>query len=194
MPCLGPQSHENAGRNTLMLDLDETLVWACCTKPENYDFMIHFTSRMQAHIVYVKIRPGARAFLEKMSEYWEVILFTASGQRYADAIVDVLDPKRRFAYRLYRKSCCFVNGACIKDLSVATNRLLSRILLVDNNPECYSRQLANGMPIKSYRGEIIDTALSDLTALLLTLSQSSQPIVMWECVVRATTLMLARAP
>ena len=51
----------------------------------------------------LNIRPYALTFLKKISKRWEVIVFTASTQSYANAILDEIDPDRTiFHHRLYR--------------------------------------------------------------------------------------------
>lgn len=49
---------------TLILDLDETLV--------------HFVEENDS--AYIQIRPGAEQFLEEMSKYYEIVVFTAAMQ------------------------------------------------------------------------------------------------------------------
>lgn len=66
------------------------------------------------------------------SKNFEVIIFTAAGKSYADAILDYLDPKREMIHhRLYRDSCIFVNGIAIKDLRIL-GRKASKIVIIDN--------------------------------------------------------------
>ena len=48
------------------------------------------------------IRPGALAFLKLMSEHFELVIFTAAVQDYADWVLDQLDPQGYIDYRLYR--------------------------------------------------------------------------------------------
>jgi CTD small phosphatase-like protein 2 len=59
---------------TLVLDLDETLV--------------HFEAKERKF----KIRPNCITFLKTLSQYYEIVIFTAASQDYADWILDVLDP------------------------------------------------------------------------------------------------------
>lgn len=59
---------------TVVLDLDETLV--------HYDW----TNKQ------FKIRPFCRQFLQDMHELVELVIFTAAHQKYADFILDQLDP------------------------------------------------------------------------------------------------------
>lgn len=71
---------------TLVLDLDETLV--------------HFEASERKF----KIRPNCITFLKTLSQYLEIVIFTAASQDYADWILDVLDPEHKFiSHRLYRQ-------------------------------------------------------------------------------------------
>lgn len=65
----------------------------------------------------------------------QVIVFTASHQTYADAILDYLDPDNKlFQYRMYRQHCVQTpEGYYVKDLRVIRNRSLNNMCLVDNS-------------------------------------------------------------
>ncbi len=72
---------------TLVLDLDETL--------------IHFVD--SGADSFFHIRPGCSKFLEDLHHYYEVVIFTAAMQDYADSVLDTIDPEQKFIqYRLYR--------------------------------------------------------------------------------------------
>jgi CTD small phosphatase-like protein 2 len=42
----------------------------------------------------LNIRPGAKELLAELSEQFEIIVFTASHESYADEVINYLDPKR----------------------------------------------------------------------------------------------------
>ena len=65
--------------------------------------------------VYVMKRPGAEEFIEKASRMYELIVFTASMPRYANPLIDRIDPRHLISYRLFREDCTFVGGTFIKD-------------------------------------------------------------------------------
>lgn len=95
----------------------------------------------------LNIRPHALTFLKKIAKSWEVIVFTASTQSYANAILDEIDPDHSiFHHRLYRQHCTRVGDFFIKDLS-RLNRDLKNVVLVDNAAYSYILQLNNGIPI-----------------------------------------------
>ena len=54
----------------------------------------------------INIRPFLTEFLENMSKKYEIIIFTASTQYYADAIINHIDPENKYiSYVLTRKHC-----------------------------------------------------------------------------------------
>jgi Dullard-like phosphatase family protein len=128
--CLPPPVFHH--RRTLVLDLDETLVH-CTVEPtckSDFTFPVNYNST--DYEVYVRKRPYVDYFLESVSKEFEVIVFTASQQVYADRLLDYLDPnKKYFASRLFREACLDVYGNFIKDLSVL-NRDLSKVLVPDS--------------------------------------------------------------
>ncbi len=100
-----------------------------------------------------------------MAQYYEVIVFTAALQDYADWVLDQLDPGRKLRCRLYRQHAVATGATYIKDLS-RIGRPLGRIIIVDNLAENFQYQPENGILIKSWTGEPQDTALMELGPLL----------------------------
>ena len=49
------------------------------------------------------VRPGTEDFLKKMSELFEIVIFTAAMQDYADWVLDQLDPDKYITHRCYRQ-------------------------------------------------------------------------------------------
>ena len=82
-------------------------------------------------------RPWVDYFLRKVASWYQVVIFTASVQEYADPVIDWLDGGRGLiSRRLFRDSCTLRNGSYIKDLE-RVERDLSRVCLVDNSPISY---------------------------------------------------------
>ena len=48
------------------------------------------------------VRPGAMKFLKEMSDYFEIVIFTAAMPDYADWILDNIDRHNKITHRLYR--------------------------------------------------------------------------------------------
>jgi CTD small phosphatase-like protein 2 len=49
------------------------------------------------------VRPYAEAFIEEMSKYYEVVIFTAALSEYANWIIDKIDSKNLIKHKLYRQ-------------------------------------------------------------------------------------------
>lgn len=66
------------------------------------------------------MRPYALECLKRAAEIFQVIVFTASHQAYADVVLDLLDPTGELIeMRLYRDSCVKTNdGIYVKDLRI----------------------------------------------------------------------------
>ena len=77
-PFLGEQSDTNQGRKTLVLDLDETLVHSTFQPTDDCSYVIPVEIEGDFYNVYVYLRPGTTEFLRRMSEIYEVVVYTAS--------------------------------------------------------------------------------------------------------------------
>ena len=62
------------------------------------------------------MRPYAEAFLEEMSKYYEVVIFTAAMPDYANFILDLIDKKKVISYKLYREHTYVKDNIHIKVL------------------------------------------------------------------------------
>jgi len=80
--------------------------------------------------VYISVRPGAHEFIEKLSEHFDIIFFTASLKEYADPVMDHLDPKRLAVMRLFREHCIWMDNVLVKDLNIF-ERELSSVIIID---------------------------------------------------------------
>lgn len=134
---------------TLVLDLDETLV---------HYFEINGKGKYN-------IRPACHKFLKEMAEYYELVIFTAAMQDYADWVLNDIDKKKYISYRLYRQHASPHGLVFVKDLS-KIGRDLSKVIIVDNVAENFQLQPDNGIFIKSWFEDTKDTALTELAPLL----------------------------
>lgn len=152
---------------TLVLDLDETLVHCCrgltqmATLP---DMIVEFDDGISTGRVH--FRPFVQIFLEVVSRTFEVVVFTASQQSYADQVIDALDPARALiSHRLYRQHCTEFRGAYFKELGLL-GRPLSQCVLVDNSPISVACNAQNGVLIRSWYGDLQDQELLALLEVL----------------------------
>ena len=147
-----PSSHafNRLTQKTLVIDLDETLIHSLAKGGRmSSGHMVEVklntavgyggTTLGPQHpiLYYVHKRPHCDDFLKKVCKWYNLIVFTASVQEYADPVIDWLEQERKyFSARYYRQHCTFRNGAYIKDLS-SVEPDLTRIMILDNSPLSY---------------------------------------------------------
>lgn len=144
---LPPPAHHD--KKCLVLDLDETLVHSSFRLVPNVDFVIPVTVDSTVHSVYVAKRPYVDQFLKDMAEHYELVVYTASLNKYADPLLDLLDPHRVIAHRLFREHCVYYEGHYVKDLRLL-NRPLSKTIIVDNSPNSYLFHPENAIDCTSF--------------------------------------------
>ena len=163
----------------MVFDLDETL--AHCTfndgkeKRAESDIFLNIPKKSGGHLqAGFNLRKGFREVLVESGKYFEVIVFTASQQDYADAILDHIDPDNTIIHhRLYRESCVKEpeTGIYIKDLRIFEDFDLKDILLIDNAVYSFSFQIDNGIPIIPFRDNRDDDQLLKLIDFLPVLAE-----------------------
>ena len=149
-PYLPPKKKGDNREYCLVLDLDETLV--------------HFFEDNDE--AYVKVRMGAENFITVLSQYCEIVIFTASTKYYADIVLDGFDCKNLIDYKLYRDHTNEYNGINVKDLS-KLGRDLNKIIIIDNLEDNYIFQPNNGLNISEFEGDENDNELQLLMEDLL---------------------------
>eukprot|EP00002_Diphylleia_rotans_P029340 TRINITY_DN596_c0_g5_i1.p1 TRINITY_DN596_c0_g5~~TRINITY_DN596_c0_g5_i1.p1 ORF type:complete len:301 (-),score=53.91 TRINITY_DN596_c0_g5_i1:742-1644(-) len=167
LPALAP---DFASKKTIVLDLDETLVHSSFKPVPGADFVIDIEIEGIEHRVYVCKRPHVEAFLAEMGKIYEVVVFTASLSKYADPVLDLLDPLRVVKHRLFRESCTYHMGNFVKDLT-RLNRRMEDIFIIDNAPIAYLFQPENAIAITSWFDDLNDTELLEMIPFLRELAQ-----------------------
>ena len=83
--------------------MDETLVH-CFVGPEKSDIAMPFTLPDGEKVIgKMNKRPHLKQFLLNARKSYEIVVFTASHQNYADSVLDQIDPTRKLIdYRFYR--------------------------------------------------------------------------------------------
>eukprot|EP00879_Flechtneria_rotunda_P017109 GHRR01017917.1.p1 GENE.GHRR01017917.1~~GHRR01017917.1.p1 ORF type:complete len:680 (+),score=301.19 GHRR01017917.1:498-2537(+) len=127
------QLPQHAGRLTVLLDLDGTLVSSFTPRraprlPASMKtHLVGVGSSLNPAGVSVVERPGLQPFLQQLASMAEVVVFTAGLEEYAAPIIDAIDPDKNLILdRLYRPACMRTqHHQCIKDLALL-GRPLSR--------------------------------------------------------------------
>jgi len=161
-----PKIHEDdVGKKCLVLDLDETLVHSSFRAVPGADFVIPVQIEDVVHFVYVAKRPGADEFLLEMAKHYEIIVYTASLNKYADPLLDLLDPHRVIRTRLFRESCVYYEGNYVKDLSLL-DRDLTQTIIVDNSPSSYIFHPESAIDCSSFIDDPMDRELDQIGSFL----------------------------
>jgi len=127
----------------LILDIDETLT--------------HFVKLPFGN--YFLIRPGVLDLLKELCNYYEIDIFTAALQHYADNILDKLDKNNiYFSHRLYRCHCNWEEGKSIKKLKLI-GRDLNKIVFIDDIKRNAKYNMKNLILIKKWSDDIYDQEL-----------------------------------
>ncbi|KAG9679631.1 hypothetical protein KCU81_g5739, partial [Aureobasidium melanogenum] len=166
-------------KKTLIIDLDETLIHSMAKGGRmSTGHMVEV--KLQGPIggngmvlgpqvpilYYVHERPYCHDFLRKVCKWYNLIVFTASVQEYADPVIDWVERERKyFSGRYYRQHCTFRNGAYIKDLTQVEPDL-SKVMILDNSPMSYIFHEDNAIPIEGWISDPTDNDLLHLVPLL----------------------------
>ncbi|CAI2343106.1 unnamed protein product [Caenorhabditis sp. 36 PRJEB53466] len=161
-------------RKILVLDLDETLIHSHhdgvlrqTVKPGTpADFTIRVVIDRHPVKFSVHERPHVDYFLSVVSQWYELVVFTASMEVYGSSVADRLDRGRGILKRRYfRQHCTMEVGGYTKDLS-AIHPDLSSIFILDNSPGAYRKFPHNAIPIPSWFSDPNDTCLLNLLPFL----------------------------
>lgn len=178
---LPPQDAEDEGKFCLVLDMDETLLHCSfvekaeekyrqtagenrqtdtSTKPD-----FHF--EVSCFNVEVRCRPNLQHFLKECAKVFEMVIFTASLEEYANKAMDLIDPSNTCKYRLYRPATVTFRGVdYVKDLA-NLGRDLRRTVLIDNNHLAMLASPDNSIAINDFYGDASDHELDGALKLLM---------------------------
>jgi RNA polymerase II subunit A small phosphatase-like protein len=152
-------------KKCLVLDLDETLVHSSFKPTTNPDYIIPVDIDGTIHQVYVCKRPGVDEFMVEMAKYYEIVVYTASLSKYADPLLDRLDPQQTIKYRLFREHCVQYEGNYVKDLSLL-DREITQAIIIDNSPMSYLFHPRNAIGCSSFIDDMNDRELDSISRFL----------------------------
>jgi Dullard-like phosphatase family protein len=131
--CSSGFLNQNTERITLFIDLDNTLIFSSLNKLDNIKTK-NFAFIDNKYYVYK--RPHLDDFLNTISQFCDVSIYTASVKEYADKIIDYIDKNKVIANRYYRHDCVYINNTWCKDVSKFVAEM-SRLIIIDDTPECH---------------------------------------------------------
>ena len=146
--------------NLLILDIDETLLYATKKKlPRDCDLVIG------PYNIY--FRPHLSRFLREIASFYKLAIWTSSGSRFAEAVIDHLPFHIQTSFIWSRNRCTQKTdwetreSIFVKDLK-KVKRLgydLGRILIVDDSPEKIYRNYGNHIHVEPFIGDPNDNEL-----------------------------------
>jgi len=153
---------------TLVIDLDETLIHSSNVKKPGLaeDPLLIIQNDGTYRQIYLRKRPHLNYFLEKLSQEYNLVIFTAARIEYADPILDSIDQNSYISKRLYRESCIRVGQGWIKDIAKVGSKLTDTLLL-DNCPVAGNLSPDNHILIKPWFDDEKDEELLKYTNALL---------------------------
>lgn len=152
----------------LILDLDETLLWATQELPEaGFEFQVfgYFATK----------RPHLKVFLERTLSWFDIAVWTSSGEDYARQVVAEIfdDPAAlKFIWTASRCTQRFDTESrepyTLKDLKKVRRRgyVLDRVLMIDDSPEKLGRNYGNHLQLTPFEGNPDDRELLDVLPFL----------------------------
>lgn len=155
----------DSNKKVLILDLDETLIHSdfeneCMAYDAEIEIPVDKSSKCALKIV---VRPHLNEFLQFVKSKFNIVLFTAGIQDYADPIINYIDPLNEiFKLRLYRDSCYEFRNFFIKDLRILLGIQDKDMIIVDNCIFSFALNLSNGYLISSFYENNLDTDLLNL--------------------------------
>jgi len=143
----------------LIIDLDETLIHSDLEcKFSGHDEYLE----TEGGVIPLNVRPNIYEFLDYCHEHFDMIIFTASCNDYADPIINFLEKdKKYFKARFYREHCIIYRSFFLKDISIF-NYPLEKILIIDNCLFSFAHYLTNGVLVTSYYNDDEDIDLLSL--------------------------------
>ncbi|KAM4706808.1 CTD small phosphatase-like protein 2-B [Discoglossus pictus] len=161
-----PFKTRSAPENTLVLDLDDILIYSSLLPQSDADFSYLTQFQDSYYKVYLKLRPHAMEFLETLCKVFEIFVFTTAKRDYAERILEILDPhKKLIRHRLFQDHCICVDGHYVKDLTIL-QRDLAKTVALDTVPYTFPYQIANRIPVQRWTGNRKDRELLTLIPAL----------------------------
>ena len=120
--------------------------------------------------MFIEKRPLLDEFLDAVNKIFDVWVYTAGNRKYADAVLDEIDPKNQiFQRRFYRDTCRKANGTYYKDLKhlKKVSKVRGDMILVDDNKTSVCHNYPFAVQIEEFEGQQEDKALLTVFEKLL---------------------------
>lgn len=132
----------------LVLELEGVILCSSISQPKDrVDHIVRYRINNNICTHFIKFRPMLQDFLDIVSKWYTIVLYTTMEKEFADGVADYIERKEKvFEKRLYRKDCDYVDRRLLKDLDKISNDP-SSIAVLD-----YDLMHKNTLPIQMFTG------------------------------------------
>ena len=164
-------NHNKIKEKILLINLDDTLIHYSNNIIEKADLIIpdeNENNHKNKKNKYILFHPGLIPFIEEISNYYEIIIFTNLTSSIGETILNSIDPQNRIKIKLYSDIYKLEEKKILmKDLNYLGDS--RNIILLDNSyPPIYNE--LNRIPIKVWFDDIDDLQLYKLIPILKNLN------------------------
>lgn len=164
-PFLPPQNPASTNALVVVLDLDETLIYA--------------------RDGVLRQRPGlAELFRTLQDSACETIIWTAGEREYAQNTIARIDPLGAVQHCIYRHAKWWTGRPGYAKNLRALGRPLDRCVMVDNTPDCLREQQDNSVLVRDYTGGAQDNSLYHVARVLARVASMrtlASPVALSRC-------------
>lgn len=166
----GAFMNKSRGRNLLVLDLDETLIYSM-REPQG-------PSLFQIYGFHVYLRPQFAEFLESLWSDYDIAVWSAASANYVEGIVSKIFPNpERLKFVWSGLKCTWRSDPERRD-SYGVKRLkklkafgysLDRMIIVEDDPRKCEANFGNAIYVPCFYGDTRDLVLPKLAEFLLSI-------------------------
>lgn len=134
-------------------------------------------SNTNTHFPYL-LRPGAKDFIAKVAQEWEVMIFSSRKQELIAPLVDMLDPLKVHVKFVLCRNHCDISSykRCVKDLSTIQNLNKDGAIIIDYKPQNVAYSIDSAIILMHWNGADEDKELMPgLVQHLSLLARQSEP-------------------
>eukprot|EP01017_Pseudomicrothorax_dubius_P013931 TRINITY_DN1633_c0_g1_i1.p1 TRINITY_DN1633_c0_g1~~TRINITY_DN1633_c0_g1_i1.p1 ORF type:complete len:409 (-),score=56.48 TRINITY_DN1633_c0_g1_i1:33-1259(-) len=162
--------------NTIVLDLAKTTV-LFSDSPKGADLRMEVGECGRRVTKYIRFRPHLAEFIDRVSAHYEFIIYSDDSPALVKAFASLFDPSGKIFYAVLDATDCIkVKGKegniLVKDLCVFMNRILGRMIAVDDDIALYPFHFGHVYPIAPWNGDPEDKELRYLGDYLLQASKA----------------------
>lgn len=123
-------------------------------RQDKTEFKLYLNVQQRTIQLNIKMRPHVSLFLKQVSKWYDVVIFTAAIESYANAVCDKLElhSGTTFSKRYFRQHCDAIGSLkYTKDL-LRVSSDLSNVFIIDNSEIAFKYYPDNAISIDDYLG------------------------------------------